>query len=202
MSLLHERSGDCISPAERVMARASRKGAGQRSGAAPRKIVPVQQPEAQALIAACRNLVDFADPLVERELLAFARRARTASRGEAATVVREAVLILGRWGRVAAPACWAEREERAARLLGDGICGRAAVTLLPQGVSYEVETLSPLHDWASISVSDLEINAEATAHSVAAAVVAALFQAIAKAFRQAAETGARQNAGKSEITAS
>lgn len=178
------------------------KAPGNDPAPPPRKIVPVQQPEAQALIAACRNLVDFADPLVERELLAFARRARTASRGEAATVVREAVIILGRWGRVAAPACWAEREERAARLLGDGICGRAAVTLLPQGVSYEVETLSPLHDWASISVSELEITAEATAHSVAAAVIAALFQAIAKAFRQAAETGGRQNAGKSEIAAS
>lgn len=150
------------------------------------KIVLVEQSSVRALVAACRTLPDIADPLLEKELLGFARRARTASRGEAAMIVREAMLITGRWARAIDAVCWREREERAARLLQDGICGRAAVTLLPQGVTYEVETLSPLHDWARITVAELGFQTEATAHSVAAALIAAQFQAIAQAFRETA----------------
>lgn len=146
----------------------------------------VQQSSVRALVAACRTLPDFADPLLEKELLSFARRARTASRGEAATIVREAILVIGRWARAIDAACWREREERAARLLQDGICGRAAVTLLPPGVTYDVETLSPLHDWARITVAELSFQTEATAHSVAAALIAAQFQAIAQALRETA----------------
>jgi hypothetical protein len=48
---------------------------------------------------------------------------------------REAVLVLGQWGRAIGADCWQQREERATRLLDNGIsggiCGRAVVTLLP-----------------------------------------------------------------------
>ena len=148
-----------------------------------KKIALLEEPDAQALLAACRNIADFADPLLERELLSFARRARAATRGEAPKIVREALLVLGRWGRAIDACCWQAREERATQLLNDGICGRAAVTLLPRGVTYEVETLSPLHDWASVAVPQLGIRTEATAHSIAAALVSAQLQAIAQAIR-------------------
>jgi hypothetical protein len=49
-----------------------------------------------------------------------------------------------------------------------------------------VETLSPLHDWASITIAELGFQTEATAHSVAAALIAAQFQAIAQALRETA----------------
>lgn len=150
-------------------------------------IVLTQDSETSALIAAFCAVLDLNDPALERELLGFAQRARTATRGQAPTLVREAMLVLGKWAGAIGADCWRKREERAARLLDHGICGRAVVTLLPTGIRYEVESLSPLHDWASVSVPELDLTAQATAHSVAAALLSALFQLIAQAFRLTAK---------------
>lgn len=155
--------------------------------------VLTQDSEIAALLAACRAVLDLNDPALERELLGFAQRARTATRGQAPTLVREAILVLGKWAGAIGAECWREREERAARLLGHGICGRAVVTLLPTGFRYDVESLSSLHDWASISVPELDLTAQATAHSVAAALLSALFQLIAQAFRLAAKDSDKED---------